>query len=171
MPTTYRLIAKNVLSSDTASVSFSGIPSTYTDLYVICNARSTNASVTDAIQVRFNGATDDANLSFRSLSTDGTTATSITGSNGTVGHISGGGASADTFGPAEIYVPNYAGGTQKAFFGNGGANTNGTATARIWASACLWAITSAISQMSIFPGQGPNFKAGSSFYLYGITKA
>jgi hypothetical protein len=47
MANTYTLIASNTLGASAASVTFSAIPSTYTDLVVRYSAASCDAAVTD----------------------------------------------------------------------------------------------------------------------------
>jgi hypothetical protein len=69
-----------------------------------------------------------------------------------------------------MYVPNYAGSTNKSMSSTGVQETNASG-ADMGAAASLWSSTDAITQIQILPLTGPNFVSGSSFYLYGITKA
>ena len=55
MATTYTLISSTVLTSTEASVTFSSIPATYTDLRVVLV--STIQTAADYIEITFNGST------------------------------------------------------------------------------------------------------------------
>ena len=54
MATTYTLITSQTLASSAASVTFSSIPSTYTDLVLRVSARTDNAAVSDGFYVGLN---------------------------------------------------------------------------------------------------------------------
>jgi hypothetical protein len=172
MATTMRLIAKNVLGSDTASVTFSDIPGTFTDLLIAVSARSTQASAnTTDLYAQFNGAT--TNYSMRRLYGTGSAVASDTASGSStslrVGNMTATSSTADTFGNAHIYIPNYAGSTNKSVSAESCSENNGT-EALVMAFASLWSNTAAITSILLAPLSG-SFKSGSSFFLYGITKA
>ena len=78
MTTTYEFIAKNVLSSNTSSITFSSIPQTYTDLVLIINGGNTGAV---QVAIRFNGDTGN-NYSNQSLTGNGATAYATRGQDG-----------------------------------------------------------------------------------------
>lgn len=169
MPTTMKLIAKNTLGADAANVSFTSIPDTYTDLYLVCSARSTRASsVQDPIELRFNG-TGTTNLSSRLLYGDGASAASTTSTRIYAYSITAASATANTFGIVEAYIPNYAGSINKSVSITAASETNGT-TAFVSASAGLWSDTAAITDIYVYAANG-SLLSGSSFFLYGITKA
>lgn len=167
MATTVKLIAKNVLGSSASSVTFSSIPGTYTDLYIVASARSDRASFNgDAIYISLNSST--ANFSARYLQAFGTGVSSGTETR-YAGNATASTAGANEFGSTEIYIPNYAGSTNKSIstFGVGAISS-----APLMAiTAILWSNTAAITSVSLVPSIGPNFVSGSSFFLYGITKA
>lgn len=169
MATTCKLITKTVLSSDTADIEFTNIPSTYTDLYIVGSIRSTRANTNDACKARINGAASDTSHSSRLLYSDGASAASGTTSYLFVADTVSANNTANTFTSFEMYVPNYAGSTNKSFSITHAHETNGS-TAYIGATAAQWSSTSAITSIRFFLLTGPNFKSGSSFYLYGITK-
>lgn len=172
MATTCKLIAKTTLGSSAANIEFTSIPSTYTDLLLVCSVRSDRASnAVDNVKIRFNGAANDNNLSVRYLYGDGASATSFTLSSfAYIGNAPASTATSNTFSSNECYIPNYAGSTNKSFSATGVQETNGT-TAYIDAIAGLWSDTSAITAVRIFPANGSNFVTNSSAFLYGITKA
>jgi hypothetical protein len=174
MATTCKLIAKNVLGSNTGTVTFSSIPGTYTDLLLLVSARSTRTPATTgqlgSLQVRPNAAT--TNLSTRWLRGNGSAAASSTDTalDFPIGPDDATNWTADTFTSVEIYIPNYAGSTNKSLSGITTIETNG-ATSYMYAVAGLWSSTAAITSVDLVEGGSNNFKSGSSFFLYGITKA
>lgn len=171
MPTTMKLIAKNVLSSSASSVTFSDIPGTYTDLVLLSSARTNrnDGTLTDGIKIRFNGDTATGNYSERRLYSTGSTVVSNT-EVAFGGYTTVTGTTADTFGNSAAYIPNYAGSTKKSLSVESVTENNATA-AFILIDAVLWQGTDAITSIALTPDVGTNFVSGSSFYLYGITKA
>jgi hypothetical protein len=172
MANTYTLIASNILGSSAASVTFSAIPATYTDLVVRCSTRidtaSGNTNFTLAISLNGNTATDH---SYRVLRGTGTTVNSFAASSKNINGVSSAdGATADTFGSAEFYLPNYAGSTTKpsSFFSVAENNVSGVG---IRATAGFYNNSAAVSSIVIWSQPGINLDSGSSFYLYGISNS
>lgn len=172
MATTCKLIASVTLGSSATSIDFSDIPGTYTDLLIIASMRSDRASnTTDATRLRFNSSS--SGYSYRYLQSDGSTATSqaATSQSAAIGPIMPAAtATANSFGNHEWYIPNYTGATSKSIAPVGVQETN-SASATIHMSAGLWSGTAAITSISIFSANAASFVAGSSAFLYGITKA
>jgi hypothetical protein len=173
MPVTYQLISSNVLSSSAASVTFSSIPATYTDLVVRMSTRNDQASVFGGILYELNGDTSttysttfvrgsgSAILSDRRSGTPNNAAYFLlsTGNN----------ATASTFGSSEAYFPNYAGSNYKVASAFTVSENNAT-TAYAGATANLYSASTAITSIKILSESG-NFVSGSSFYLYGIKNS
>lgn len=165
MATTCKLIAKTTLGSTAASVTFSSIPATYTDLLVLVSAQTTSGTGASSIKIRFNGASTDTNHTSRVLQGNGASVASYTYTIAHVGEVPGSGTSA--WCNNEIYIPNYAGSANKSISASSVTEYNAT-TAYISASAALWSSTAAITQIQLLSG---TMSIGSSFFLYGITKA
>ena len=167
MATTMELIASNVLGSDTSSVTFSSIPGTYTDLLLVYSTRQSRSEIQSNIFIGFNGST--SSFSARYLEGSGASAGS-----GTFARFAGvspsGNATASTFGNTEVYIPNYAGSTNKSYSCTSVSENNST-TAYIECIAGLWSNTAAIASIEIASGSSDDFKTGSSFFLFGIAKA
>lgn len=157
MASTYEPISTTTLGSNTATVTFSSIPSTYTDLVLVFAGTMTT---TNLIVMQFNGDTG-TNYSETTLQGNGTTASSqrhssatyiyLTSTNVGTGQING-----------IIQVQNYSNTT-----------TNKTALARInsasdvtAATVGLWRSTAAINSVSVISGS--SFATGATFTLYGI---
>jgi hypothetical protein len=167
MATTYTLISKNVLSSNSTSISFTSIPNTYTDLLVKVSARSDISEIYGNALLRFNGSS--SNYSIKALQGSGSGASSYSTTQIEFMQV-GNSATSNTFGSAEIYIPNYAGSNYKSVsLDSVGENNATTAYARL--TAGLWSDTSAITSINITPLDTTNWLSGSSFYLYGIKNS
>lgn len=170
MATTMRLIAKQeVGASSVASLEFTSIPATFDDLVLLLSLRSDRASNTTAeLKVRFNGATTDTNHSSRYLYGNGASAVSGTTAYGYLGTATGATATSSTFSSLEVYIPNYAGSTNKSYSVTSAHETNAT-TAYAEVTAGLWSSTSAIDAIKVVPVG--NLVQYSSAFLYGIKKS
>ena len=170
MPNTYTLISSNVLNSNTSTVTFSSIPSTYTDLYFRWSARSSNANVDDGGYISLNESIySTTNYNQTILQWYGTTPSSYGQASSFYFVLPGNNATSNSFGSSEMYLPNYAGSTNK--LGNVFTiNESNTANVYEHTSALRKVNTAAITSVSFLMTSG-NFVAGSSFYLYGISKS
>jgi hypothetical protein len=174
MANTYTLLASNVLGSNTASVTFSSIPQTYTDLVLISSVRSsrTPATTRDEYKILVNGTT--ANYSNIAVNTDGAgTSASTTASS--AAYLSGGWANTDNmtaamFSSHEIYFPQYTVSRNKPMYSYSGQASQ-PSPFYLTAISSLWTNTAAITSLAMYPETGPNWVAGSSFYLYGIKNS
>ena len=172
MPNTMTLISSaTVGAGGAASIDFTSIPSTYTDLCLVISARVTRAVSASVICLTFNGS--GTGYSQKNLSGNGASATSSSTS-GTVNltymEVPAANATASTFGNHTIYIPNYAGSTNKSVSFDSVSENNGT-TAYANLNAGLWSNTAAITSMSLTePNGGSNFVQYSTAYLYGIVK-
>jgi hypothetical protein len=166
MPVTYKKIASvTVGAGGAASISFTSIPSTYTDLIIQMSARVSSGS-DGTLYFDFNSST--ANFSWRRLLGDGTSATSNSGSSNAVGVINRADWTASTFSNNSIYIPNYAGSTNKSFSVDAVLENNATATVQgFWAG--LWSNTAAITSITFT--NAANFAEYSTAVLYGISKS
>jgi hypothetical protein len=160
MANTYTLIDKATLGTTASSVTFTAIPSTYTDLLVKVSSRNTSSS--QIFDFGFNGVT--TNQSSIYLNGDGTSATSATYT--LYGRSVQTGATSNTFSNNEIYIPNYAGSTFKSVSIDA-VNENNATGAFSSLVAGLWSSTAAITSITFTA----SFDTGSSFYLYGIKNS
>lgn len=168
MPNTFTLIASSTVGAGGAtSVTFSSIPSTYTDLCVKFSARDNSSYVANNIALSFNGST--ASFSVRNLYGNGSSALSGTASN-QAGLAAAANATASTFSNSEFYIPNYAGSTNKSYSGDTVSENNAT-EAYDWFNAGLWSNTAAITSITITAGSSATFQNYSNFYLYGIKNS
>jgi hypothetical protein len=167
---TYTLISSNVLASSAASVTFSAIPATYTDLVIRLSARGDQAAQFNNLYLTFNNQSIGSNTY---LIGDGSAAASgrntFNGFQYTRIDNNGANSTSNTFSNVEFYFPSYLSTSSKPF-STSAANEQNSATAYISAQAGLHANTYAIDSIDIAPSAG-NFVSTSSFYLYGISNA
>ena len=163
MPSTYTPIATQTLGSAAASVTFSSISGTYTDLIIVYNGKF--ASANGQIALQFNGDTA-TNYSDIELGGNGTTAFS-TKNTSQARMLLGYSASANVDNMAVLQIMNYSNATtyKTAIARNAGAGGN------VSANVGLWRSTAAITSVLVFCYNSINFVAGSTFTLYGIKAA
>lgn len=172
MANTYTLISSNVLASSAASVTFSSIPATYTDLVIKWSARDDQANYTQTTRLKFNGsAVSEYSWTqlYDSAGTVGSYTSGTAGNNQFAYGSNGTTSTSNTFTNYEIYIPNYAVAQNKPFGAFGVSEDNST-NGYIIGSAHLWRNTAAISTILLYPNTG-NYVSGSSFYLYGIKNS
>ena len=165
MANTYTLIEAKTLGSSTASVTFTSIPQTYTDLKVVYSARSTQASIAVGVAFTFNAST--SNFSSVVLYGDGATAAGFNSAR-YAGSVTGSTATANTFNNTDIYIPNYTSSNYKSYSVDSVTENNATESYAYLASG-LWSDTTALTSLTLTPDNG-SFVQHSTFYLYGIKK-
>lgn len=157
-----------VTTATQASIEFTSIPATYTDLLIVFSGRSTKSSTTDNVALTFNSSS--ANYSSRLLYQEnaGTPASATGGSsNITFLYVSGATATSNTFGSAQIYIPLYSGSNAKSLSIDTITENNSSSTI-MGIAAGLWNDSTAISSIKLDPVSG-DFAQYSSATLYGIT--
>jgi len=170
MPDTFIKIATvTVGAGGAATMGFSSIPATYTDLVVKFSVRDAAAG-NPRLDLSFNGST--ASSSGIRLTGNGTAAASSAIPNSPsygYGGTSGGNDTASTFTNGEIYIPNYASSNNKSYsVDNVGENNATAALAALVAN--LWSNTAAITSVTLTAGSG-TFQQYSTATLYGISKS
>jgi hypothetical protein len=171
MTANYVLLEKiTVGAAGASSVTFSSIPQTgYTDLVVKISARGNFSQAYDTLYCRVNGLTSSI-YTRMTVSGNGSGTGSGTSTNDKMllGEANGNTATANTFGNAEIYFPNYTSSTNKSISTDIVQETNGT-EAYMYLNAGLIATTNAITSIQ-FLCSSNLFLANSTFYLYGVAK-
>ena len=173
MPVTYKKIASvTVGAGGQASIDFTSIPSTYTDLVLKWSVRSTN-SARDTAFIKFNGSS--TSYSGRELrGYDGTNVNSTTSATSyfDMNRVGGGTTYTNIFTNSEFYIPNYAGNTNKSVSFDSTLESNETTGAQQYDSlaAGLWSNTAAINQITLTLNSG-SFTQYSTATLYGISKS
>jgi len=163
MPITYEPIATTTLGSAAASITFSTIPATYTDLKIVLVGIYTDAG--EQLSMQFNGITTTT-YSRTYLSGNGTTATS--GRNSTANRIyispGAGTTNANDRSLTNIDIFSYAGSTNKTCLISDSQDNNGSGWQANFVG--LWRNTAAITSVRLFPAN--TFATGTTATLYGI---
>ena len=173
LASTYTPIASQTLGSAAASVTFSSIPSTYTDLVLVIAGKNTASGYGWGLQ--FNSDTG-ADYSWTMMEGSGTAATSTrgggTGATGqSIYFVSNQGIS-DSQGNAIVNIQNYANTTTYKTPVLRENNPSSTTYPGLSASVGLWRNTSAINAVTLMvPAAGTTIAAGTTATLYGITAA
>jgi len=141
MPSTYEPLATTTLGSNQASVTFSSVSSSYTDLVLVCNAIITTGG--DNFVINFNSDTS-TNYSVTRLTGNSSSATSSRATNQTVLQCAGVGTTRQNI---IIHMLGY-------------SNSN----------TYSWRNNAAINNILISTS-GSTFATGSIFSLYGIKAA
>lgn len=169
MAVTYEPIATTTLGSAAASIVFSSIPSTYTDLRIVL--LGTYASVGTNPAMRFNGDTA-SNYSVTELYGTGTTAATTSTSTFPFINLVRQQSITDTTTPVlfTIDIFSYAGATNKTCLVAGSNDVNSTSG---WINRIvgLWRSTAAITSITLYPYDATNINAGTVATLYGIKAA
>ncbi len=167
MANTFVLIASvTVGSGGAATIDFTSIPSTYTDLLLFA---STRPDGTDTwINISFNGST--SNFSSIRITADGSSVSSASAATNFANILNGRSSyTANTFSNGSLYIPNYAGSNNKSF-STDSVNENNATEAVTALIAGLRSNTAAITQITLTPNSG-SFVQYSTAYLYGISNS
>jgi hypothetical protein len=154
-------------SGGAASIEFTSIPQTYTDLVVKISARTNHSGVADFTKIRFNGVT--TSYSSRAVygvsgSANSATFTEI------LAACDGNTATSSTFGNTDCYIPNYAGSANKSVSVDSVGESNGTTDVYAFLNAGLFSNTAAITSIELSAFNGTGFVQYSTATLYGIRK-
>lgn len=164
-------IAESVLGSPAASVTFSGIVSTYRTLQLHVVARCDVVASSATGHIRFNGSSS-AIYNSQQVGAFGTTTTAaeaISQTSALWGDVAAANATASAPSVAVINIPWYTNTSfWKMFVSNTGMSTAAT-TGNIFSKQFVghWRSTAAINEIMLLPASG-NFIAGSAFALYGL---
>lgn len=149
-----------------ATIGFTSIPQTYSDLKIVLSSRSGVADTSELGLFSFNGLTTN----FTSYYMFGSgNLNSVASQNGTrtAGVIQGNSTTASIFGNFEIYIPNYTSSNNKSFNGESVTENNASEALAYFVTG-VWANTAAITSITLTPNGGTNFREFSTATLYGI---
>lgn len=167
MATTYLALATTTVgASNAATIDFSSISSSYTDLVLLLNGRST-LSGGSGVNITFNGST--SSYTNMVLQGNGSGASSYSNYQRFAGLVDLSTETASTFASNIIYIPNYTSSTNKTYYVDATGENNGS-TAYMVLIAGLWSNTAAITSITLTPISG-SFAQYSTATLYGILKS
>ena len=161
---TYTPIATNTLGSAAASVTFSSISGSYTDLLLVITGNN-NQGVAYISTLTFNSDTSSS-YSYTRMVGNGTAASSSRDTNSTYGYGGWTNNATDQMILSMNHIQNYSNSTTyKTWLVRGGDTTD-----RVYAAVGLWRSTAAITTIKVEIEAG-TYDAGSTFTLYGIAAA
>lgn len=167
------IYTQTVGSGGVGIVSFNNIPQTFTDLVIQMSVRTTrNNYPADNLLAQIN---NDGSSLYSSSFVYGNGSTVSSGR--TSGQtslrdailINGDTATANTFGTAQITIPNYTSSNFKSVIVDGVSEDN-SSTGLPWLAAGLYRSTNPITAILFSPQNSPLIKQYSTFTIYGITK-
>ena len=171
--TTLNLISRQTVGSagGVASITFSNIPQTFTDLKIVVSGRTDYNGLSDESYVKLNGSSASIYTWVLAYSS-GTASAAATDSAEGYGipgcQNNGATSTANVFCNGEIYIPNYTSANHKRMSLEYGIENNATATNFKAMTSGLWASTAAVTSVSL-SGQLGNYVEYSTFSLYGIS--
>jgi hypothetical protein len=162
-----QLIESKTLGTAQASLEFTSIPDSFTDLYFLVSARTTQDGL-DNLRVQINSSA--SGHSSRGLIGTGSSVT--IGADSNTANIPflyvAGNYTANTFSNHSLYFPNYSSTTlQKSILTDGVMENNATAAYQS-IQVGLFASTNAITTVRFFASN--NLEVGTTISMYGITK-
>jgi hypothetical protein len=171
MANTYTLIEAKTLATAVATVQFTSIPQTYTDLKLVYSVRNSgSADPWYQVLIQFNSDSTAANYPYRYIYGLASSAGSGTG-NQAVGYSVSSSATANTFSNGEIYIPNYTNSSNYKSISGDVVNENNASTNIVALYATLWQGTPAAITSLTLTQTANNFVQYSTFYLYGIKNS
>lgn len=169
MAITYEPIATTTTTTASPAITFSSIPQTYTDLFLVISIRANSTPTSFGTGIRFNNDTGSNYSRTVLYAWSGSNAVSFRDTNQTRIFYSAGNTTASRFNVIRLNIINYS-----------NASIYKTVIARnddisdvSSASSALWRNTNAITSVTITPydDNSTGFATGSTFTLYGIKAA
>ena len=166
-----KLIESKTLGTAAASIEFTSIPQDGTDLVFLMSCRTSRSA---------SGNPDGINIQFNTVTTGYTTRVLYGLGSGSPASESRSDSlmyyafnptdsTSNTFANTAIYIPNYAGATNKSYSMDAVTENNATLAGQT-IGAAFWSNTAAITSALIKPSNGVEFLTGSTISLYKITK-
>jgi hypothetical protein len=159
---TYIPIATQTLGSAATSITFSSIPSTYTDLRLVFSGATVGGG---NFLVQYNGDTA-TNYSFTDLYGTGSSANATYGTTQSSITLTQAGGIPTTIVMMAFDIFSYASSINKTCLATYSNDENGGGTVEL--TVGLWRSTAAITSIKIFPGSPYSFASNSTATLWGI---
>lgn len=162
---TMQLISSATVTGSAADISITGIPQTYTDLFIVASAQARTSANPNSLVFFVNGYAQTSK-SYRYMRGNGGSIATGTGSETIVGELTD---VSNTYNSVSIYIPNYTSSTTKLATCESVTENNGTtAYTSMWTNKFD---SSAISSVQFGDGSvGGGLGVGSQVWVYGILK-
>ena len=164
---TMTLIETKTLTSNTASMEFTSIPQTFTDLVLLISARTENNNGT--LEVYFNTDTTNSNYTNLRFAGDGSNPYSELNNNPYFSVSTRNNQTSNTFSSSRIYITNYTSSVAKSISSDATPENNGTSADSMFISG-RWTGTVAVNRIFIRPILAANLSSGTTMSLYGILR-
>jgi hypothetical protein len=153
-----------------ATVAFTGIPATSTDILVQVSSRSSGTGAARTLWLTMNSITTNySNMYLYGTGSAAASSSSTAQSQWIVFlALNAAGATASTFSNTSIYLPNYAGSTAKSISVDSGTENNATEAYQLLFAGSQ-SSTAAITSLTLQPSSG-TFDQNTVVSLYGILK-
>jgi hypothetical protein len=159
-----KLIETKTLGSSAASIVFTSIPQTFTDLLILFSIRSDRTQGAEVCRITVNSNA----VTGRYLR--GIGGASFSSSTNIDFYVAGADSTANTFGNGSIYLSNYSLTTVQKSISTDSVTANNSDNYGLMISASNRASNDAVTSLTLAPITGPNFLTGSTVSLYGILK-
>ena len=161
-----KLIESKTLGTAAASIEFTSIPQTYTDLILLLSLRNSFANYYSDTLLTLNNQTSTSTRILYGLSGS---VGSYTATNGTNLFTPGTTATANTFGNTQLYFPNYTSTGTKSISSDSVIENNSTDNIISISAGLVSNGTNPITSITFSLTSG-NFVSGSMVSLYGVLK-
>lgn len=162
----------NIGAGGSAAFTFTAIPATYDDIYIVLSGRSDRSNIEDFLKVAFNSDTSDGNYSGilmygQGSGSAGAETFTSAGVPRYAGNTVGATATASIFSNVGIYIAGYRSSRNKTYSVDMVTENNATAS-RIQMATGVWANNSAITSVSLATAFGTLVQY-SSATIYGVS--
>jgi hypothetical protein len=153
-----------------ASIEFTGIPQTATDLLLVLSDRNDLSFSSDTTSVRIIFNSSGGTYADRILRGNGSSASSTQAGDNPIGYYQHNNFTANSFANRAVYIPNYTSSSAKSYSADSVVtSTSGSPTSSIIAGS--WTGTAAITSIRIEQYSPQLFVQHTSASLYTITRA
>jgi hypothetical protein len=173
MANTYKALQTvTVGAGGVASISFTGIPQTYTDLVISASVRDNSAFTAQTFAMRINGVSGTSYTWLR-LQGNGATASSdafVSQDAMVAGATNAATSTSNTFNNSSVYVPNYAGNINNKTVSFDSVSENNATTAFAQLNTGVFNNSSPVTSITLYSTSG-NLVQYSTATLYGVFNA
>lgn len=164
------IAATTVGAGGAASITFSAIPQTYTDLYVVFCLHANTAGTADQVFITYNGSA--SSFSYRYLTANGSSVSSSNGSGdvkiNAMQMATANGNFTQMYGNAMMVIPNYTGSAHKVTTIDGIVELNTSLGGYLTIETAAWTTSTAITSITFTNSNAVNWTQYSTAYLYGL---
>ena len=169
---TYTLISSvSVVAGGAASIEFTSIPASYTDLNLLISPRwESSGTYGTTLFLEFNNSAGTAyqNITGEFYATTVDKFAQTSQPYVRIGSIAGTTQTANTYNNISVYIFNYTGSNNKTLSIDNIMESNGNVNSNL--TAGLWSNSSAVTSIKLTPSS-LELEGGSTAYLYGISNA